>query len=265
MSDPISSISSPGDTCKNRGEGDRLLCGPDPRVEIMTSEDAEVSCGVWKIQVQFQKRETVFNISSINIHPDYQISRGSARSQYVKADIATIHVGDVDPEIFDDKNKLFPACLPTSNNTDRGFAIQSGWSTPPPREFLENNIPNYIPFRRDFKKQWHYRMQIKQCKDPSKADLLRIKDKFEPKLVDELEEFPTNTFYPPRTICATEYSDRMSFCPTSGESGSPLMRTDNGRYSVDGILSFVKELFINDVFHFFGLFREGSKKSPKSK
>ena len=38
--------------------------------------------------------------------------------------------------------------------------------------------------------------------------------------------------------CAKE--NRRLFCPTSGESGSSLMREVDGRFQVDGILSFIK-------------------------
>ena len=51
--------------------------------------------------------------------------------------------------------------------------------------------------------------------------------------------YPTNSFYPPGTICAREKN--LKFCPTSGESGSPLMiEDDEGRLSVVGVNSFIK-------------------------
>ena len=50
---------------------------------------------------------------------------------------------------------------------------------------------------------------------------------------------PTNSYYPPGTICATEIEGL--FCPTSGESGSPLMVTDEEeRFVAAGIQSFIK-------------------------
>ena len=70
-------------------------------------------------------------------------------------------------------------------------------------------------------KQWHYSMNITECKDP-----------------DQNYKFPSNSFYPPGAICAVEKWNE--FCPTSGESGSPLMYEHNGKFSVAGILSFTK-------------------------
>ena len=50
---------------------------------------------------------------------------------------------------------------------------------------------------------------------------------------------PSNTFYPPGVICATENTN--VFCSTAGESGSPLMIKDSkDKFSADGILSFTK-------------------------
>ena len=121
------------------------------------------------------------------------------------------------------KHQLYPACLPLeeSNNYD---AIHSGWSTPPPIEYLWKYAPLYVPFHEDFFKQWHHRMYITECRDPPISS-----------------NFPTDTYYPPGLICANE--DTLSFCPTSGESGSPLMVKEKPRperYAAKGILSFTK-------------------------
>ena len=52
-------------------------------------------------------------------------------------------------------------------------------------------------------------------------------------------KYPTKSYYPPGTVCATEVLGE--FCPTGGESGSPLMVTDNeGRMVAEGINSFIK-------------------------
>ena len=52
-------------------------------------------------------------------------------------------------------------------------------------------------------------------------------------------KYPSNSYYPPGTVCATEVQGE--FCPTSGESGSPLMvRDDQGRLAAVGISSFIK-------------------------
>ena len=153
------------------------------------------------------------------------------RTQFVINDIAVIHVEDMGEEVFDE-NQIYPACLPTSGPVQNGTkATHSGWSNPPPREYLQNFASEFNSENvyRDFLKQWHYRMNTSACLDPifSKLTGIRLRD-------------PSNTFYPPGVICAKEY--KMDFCPTSGESGSPLMVEDEDRqrYTVEGIMSFIK-------------------------
>ena len=52
-------------------------------------------------------------------------------------------------------------------------------------------------------------------------------------------KYPTNSYYPPWTVCASETF--REFCPTSGESGSPLMvKDEDARVAVEGLLSFIK-------------------------
>ena len=60
-------------------------------------------------------------------------------------------------------------------------------------------------------------------------------------------EEPANTFYPPGLVCARE--EFIHMCPTSGESGSPLMTKEDHqgytdpkekRIRTEGILSFIK-------------------------
>jgi len=61
-------------------------------------------------------------------------------------------------------------------------------------------------------------------------------------------EFPSNTYYPPGTVCAKDFS--RNSCFSTGDSGSPLMvreRTRPMRFYAEGILSFVKGC---DVFTF---------------
>ena len=88
--------------------------------------------------------------------------------------------------------------------------VHAGWSKPPPREFMEENLSNYLPFYEDFSKLWHHAMKITYCRDPLTEVWSGVPFKY-----------PTNSYYPPGTICASELNNE--FCPTSGESGSPLM------------------------------------------
>ena len=75
-------------------------------------------------------------------------------------------------------------------------------------------------------------MNITKCEDP--------KTNFE---TGQILNYPTNSYYPPGTVCAVEKEGE--FCPTGGESGSPLMVTDDeGRMVAEGIHSFIKVLKI---------------------
>ena len=123
------------------------------------------------------------------------------------------------------KNQIYPSCLPTSKPKNTLSGIHSGWSNPPPFYFVESNAPLFTPHFRDFSKQWHYKMDFVECEDPNFYPLLNT----------------TNTYYPPGVICAKETN--TLFCPTSGESGSPLMSQDDDaftRFTTDGLLSFSK-------------------------
>ena len=161
-------------------------------------------------------------------HPQYNISRGAGQTQFVINDIAAVIVEDMNKDFFDNYS-IYPACLPKQGLAkEDSSVIHSGWSAPPPVQYLWRFAPPYLPFYKDFLKQWHYKMKMATCKDPLNINGFQL-------------EFPTNTYYPPGVICAKEY--QRLFCPTSGESGSPLM-VRNGqsmkRYEAHGILSFIK-------------------------
>ena len=145
-------------------------------------------------------------------------------------DIATIHVVDYGEDIFNE-NKIYPACLPSSStarqSSERAYRIHSGWSTPPSLSFIQKYVPFYTQYYKDFLKQWHYNMELTECRDPTQNDLFNVPI-----------QFPSDTYYPPGLVCAKEH--QRQFCPTSGESGSPLMNEKSGRFEVDGILSFIK-------------------------
>ena len=88
----------------------------------------------------------------------------------------------------------------------------------------------YEDFYFHFSKQWHYKMNITKCEDPKTHWA-----------TGEPLTYPSNSYYPPGTVCAVEREGE--FCPTSGESGSPLMVTDQeGRLVAEGINSFIKVL-----------------------
>merc|ERR1712106_835017 len=136
--------------------------------------------------------------------------------------------------------RLYPICLPNAgkqNKTGKRTGIHSGWSKPPPFHFVQEQAAGYIPFYRDFYKQWHYKMDIDTCRDPL------LNGVFGGVLTNA-----SNSYYPPATVCAKDFSRQSCF--STGDSGSPLMVTEKNRpkrFYAEGILSFVKGC---DVFTF---------------
>ena len=211
-------------------------CGTNPRVEVMTGEDTEVICGEWETgnytaEESGEEFNIILDVKEIKVHPDYEITRGINNSQFVMADIATIKLNEdlSDGEI----SRLTPVCLPQSKDTEAPYAVHAGWSSPPPLEYIQEQLPLHESLFRDFFKLWHYKMSIETCLDP----IQYYDDPFGPTGTNIT--YLTNSYYPPGTICAREVQSR--FCPTSGESGSPLMVQDEeGRYEAIGLNSFIK-------------------------
>lgn len=237
--------SEAGDTlpncCCQNVEGKWCLgdakCGVNPGVKVMTGEDAEVICGEFETGGNFTAEESgeefniVLQIQSISVHPDYNITRGVTNSQYVIDDIATLHlkVNLSETEI----SRLTPVCLPPSpSQADKQFGLHAGWSAAPPAQFIQEYHPQFEPFTRDFHKMMHYNMTLLPCQDP--------KQYFDTNGITGINiTYETDSYYPPGTICAREKN--LEFCPTSGESGSPLMIKDQqGRFSSLGVNSFLK-------------------------
>ena len=116
--------------------------------------------------------------------------------------------------------------------TQQLLFTQAGQHLPHWNMYITNNAPEYLEVWGEFFKQWHYSMNLTKCEDPQTYWQS-----------EEALNYPTNSFYPPGTVCAVERL--KEFCPTSGESGSPLMVTDDeGRMVVEGIHSFTKVLKI---------------------
>ena len=233
--------SVPNCCCPNVGPGlctDKEDCGTNAKTVLMTGDDTEVICGEWDTATDTAERyNVILPLVKISIHPDFNISRGEQNSQFVAADIATIHVSDDNFEEQSRTHNINPACLPTRPLSDTTSVVHSGWSTPPPLEYVINNAPEYEDFHQYFSKQWHYSLNITKCEDPKTY----VNWGWEREVITL--NFPSNSFYPPGTVCAVEKEGK--FCPTSGESGSPLMVTDDeGRMVVEGINSFIKVLKI---------------------
>ena len=208
-------------TCSSTGQ-----CGSNPTIEKMSGSDAEVLCGDWIIDGDVQADENynvVLTIEEVVPHPNFNISIGEGKSQFVQDDIAVLKVADTEELNL---NNVHPACF-SNEQTSSGSGFQSGWSNPPPLDYVSTYAPGYVQYYEDFSKQWHYKMDLVECRDPVTNNW------------GEPLQTPSNSFYPPATVCAKEQS--REYCLSSGESGSPLMVEDgNGRLRVEGILSFVK-------------------------
>ena len=169
----------------------------------------------------------IIPINDIVRHPNFNPREGAGPG--TGSDIAVFKVND--QYLTSDRYSLInPTCLPPTSESPslRTLAVQSGWSKPPSLNFLLEFAPPYLQIYRDFFKQWHFQMEISECRDPVSNPILGV----------DLN-FPSNTFYPAGTICAKDYT-RLS-CFTTGDSGSPLMiKQSNTRYYTEGILSFIK-------------------------
>ena len=214
------------ESCANN----RKKCGKEPKVSEMTDKDAEIICGDWETgRKSREEYNIILPIKEIVRHPDFNTSAGPGAG----SDIAVFKVNDKRPK---DYSNLIPTCLPPSSSIPSlgSTAVHSGWFKPPPKPFLNKYAKPYTRFYKEFFKQWHYQMEIEECKDP---------------IVNPVNggslKYPSNSFYPAGTICAKE-STRMS-CFSSGSSGSPLMIKQSERYYTEGILSFIKGC---DVFAF---------------
>ena len=145
------------------------------------------------------------------------------------ADIAVFKVND-DGLQNSRKLEIYPACLPPKDRSPPTEGIHSGWTKPPPFPFIERFAVGYIQTYGDFFKQWHYKMRIQErCADPIKTQAFGLDVKY-----------PSNTFYPPGTVCALDVTSQSCF--STGDSGSPLMVKEGQRprHFIEGILSFVK-------------------------
>ena len=214
-------------------------CGTNPRAEVMTGEDAEVICGEFEIG-KTEDSDLLLEIEEITAHPDYNISRGVNNSQYVIADIATIKVNENLSQ--EQISTLTPVCLPGPQDHNSMSGVHAGWSSPPPNEYLPDSFAELIS---EFSKMWHYNMSLTECQDPTRSyssGFLGVGSGLD-------LQYPTNSYYPPGTICARE--KEFKFCPTSGESGSPLMVEDReGKFSVVGINSFIKGCSVFEFYDF---------------
>ena len=208
-----------------------IQCGDSPSVVEMTGKDAEVICGEWETgsysySDSGEQYNLILPIQEIVRHPAYNISQ---EKNYVSNDIAVLKLDSSHRKEFFDTYNIYPACLP-SGESKRDIGIHSGWSTPPDLDYMIQFATFFLPSYRDFFKQYHYKMDLVPCKDP----ITNWNEN------GSVLQHPSNSYYPPGSICAKEIS--LQFCPTKGESGSSLMvqNSSNNRFHTKGLLSFSK-------------------------
>ena len=106
-----------------------IQCGLNATTAVMTGDDAEIICGEWETgnytaEESGEEYNIILEIESINVHPDYNITRGVNNSQYVIADVATMKVRE---DLSDEEtSRLTPVCLPETHNS--AYAVHAGWS-----------------------------------------------------------------------------------------------------------------------------------------
>ena len=211
----------------------------------MTPDDATILCGEWETgptpqRFSDEKYNVGLKITEIVRHPDFDAKVGVEGG----SDIAVFKIESGGLETGTSL-EIYPICLPNNNmpvakwqEESRGGrtteGVQSGWSKPPPLHYFKNVGEGFLSFITDTYKQWHYKMKIQeQCHEPTSTEAF-----------DNLIQYPSKAYYPPGLICAKDVTSR--FCPTAGDSGSPLMvreanpRAESERFYLQGVLSYLK-------------------------
>ena len=203
----------------------------------MDPNEIVVLCGEWETgptpqQYSYEKYNLDLEVVEIIRHPAFDASELGVEGG---SDLAIFKIKEESSAALQDhssafeKNEINPICLPDPVSSNAKEAVNSGWANPPPLYFFDQFGSGFLPFLRDTFKQWHYKMKIEDdCREPRKLESNGLDI-----------TYPSVSYYPPGLICAKDITGQ--FCPTAGDSGSPLMvKNSQGQYSIQGVLSFHK-------------------------
>ena len=233
---------------------DQLRCGSNPGAAEMTPDEVVIICGEWETgptpqRFSGEEYNVDLKITEIVRHPDFAAELGVEGG----SDIAVFKILEGGPQL-----NINPICLPDLGMREPKTGFQSGWSNPPPLYYFRFFGNGFLSFVTDTFKQWHYKLKIEEeCKEPTKSEAF-----------DADIKYPSKAYYPPGLICAKDVTFR--FCPTAGDSGSPLMvKVDDRsqRYYIQGILSYLKgcERFTMTEIKETGTTPEGIRVAPNEK
>ena len=197
----------------------------------MSPEEVVILCGEWETGPAPQtssgeKYNVVLDIREIVRHPEFDAGGLGVEGGNDLAVFKIEEQGLTNSSALG----LNPICLPDSVRPNPTEGVQSGWSNPPPLYYFRDFGPGFLPFVTDTFKQWHYKLKIEDnCREANRSEYF-----------GRDVAYPSKAFYPPGLICAKDVTSQ--FCPTAGDSGSPLMVKDNQtrRFYVEGVLSFLK-------------------------
>ena len=219
----------------------------------MTPDEVVILCGEWETgptpqRFSGEEYNVDLKITEIVRHPSFAAELGVEGG----SDIAVFKISGEGP------HNINPICLPDPGRRKPKNGFQSGWSNPPPLYYFRFFGNGFLSFITDTFKQWHYKLKIEEeCKEPTKTEAF-----------DADIKYPSKAYYPPGLICAKDVT--FQFCPTPGDSGSPLMvKVEEGsqRYYIEGILSYLKgcERFTMTEINETGTTPEGLRVAPNEK
>ena len=181
----------------------------------MVPDEMLILCGEWETgptprRFSGEEYNVVLEIKEIVRHPNFMPEEGVDGG----SDIAVFKIHGENDVAWSSK-PIHPICLPDPGRPTATEGFQSGWSNPPPLYYFSQFGSGFLQFVTDTFKQWHYKLNIESnCEEP------RISQ-----FAAQVVQHPSKAYYPPGLICAKDAT--LKFCPTAGDSGSPLMVRDS--------------------------------------